>query len=731
VINVQNRVFVDIKIDGGDVPTSANFFSGLLLVENAATLFPTAEFYLGDSSGFLSREKALTEANSIVVTVGKSPKDVRTVTRQYRLFKPVSKDQANNPSIKAICIYDAPKFISESTHKSYRGLSSEVLRQIANDCRLGYSGPEEFNGKTPKDRQLWMSVSKNLASFVKDVAKHGFIDNHSAMAVALTSLGELRYRNVMDVIETPIDSIKHSFLHNVPTSSFDKDRIYYQVRQVRDRSNAGLMNNWQNYGSTLIVPSLTGVNKRLEKVDVLTTAGFLPINDQVSKTIGRAKVDYGLLDCGNTHANYSQALYQNLRQLGLFSESLSILTYDVTDVQLFDVVIYRQADAVMSLPAKNSDIYLVVGKSVYVKAGISYAERIELARMSLTIEGESTLKTSISVQNPTSSIAAVIADVVLDSSNAARNLAATSLSVLKALQSTVLNPAEVIFNSVRTAFPLLDHTIRPGIAYWRTLSSVLQGPSAGETDAAYASRLTAALASVTGHLTSIDPTVSYVATTIAQGANAYQQVNTALNSSNLNQLTKGAFIFRDGGIYQAYFDVVGAAKRMLLVGSISKTAAYAMSSTYLTALQSGHPTLASAVSDFNTAHQAMLTSVNTVTTSTVAMWNQTLRVTRGVEPPSPIPVMYDLVTPNNNSTYLLDLLDRFYESPVDDDLGRPMPDRAYLQIVSDEMQTNHDSQFLKWIPEMPLQIAQYPTEDLPSKVDQLESEINLETRRNG
>lgn len=393
---IAGRIFIDIKIDGKSIDSSPNLFRTLTLSESIASLFPAATLILNDYSGKLQRELALTDGNEILVTVGRSPDDLSTVSRQYRLYG-VKQDIASfGPEIHVHCIYDAPDFIQKNSNEHYVGTSSKVLQDIADKCKLYYCGPEKFNGRSMNDSQSWWNINRNRASFAQqNVARHGYMDKHSAMCAAVSSLGELRYRNLMDVMESPLDKIEFLFVHASPQAEEDKKRSIYLVDKANAHSDAGLMNTWQNYGSTRIVHSREGEEEFEESVDVNTSGKYLAINDQVSKTIGKARYDHSLLDCGNVNEKYERAFYQNVKQLGLFSERMSVLVSSPTTVQLLDPVLYRQSFADPKETASTSDIYIVVGKTIRVKHGMYYAERLELVRMSLTEKGESALKCAI------------------------------------------------------------------------------------------------------------------------------------------------------------------------------------------------------------------------------------------------------------------------------------------------------------------------------------------------
>jgi len=397
----------------------------------------------------------LTEGNEILVTISRDPKSIVTVSRQYRMVKPRPVMGGAGPQIDIIGIYDAPKFTSECGREAYSGSSESVLQQLAAKCKLQYDGPSSVVKRSLNDNQVWINTVKTRAAFAQHyVARHGYIDNHSAMVACLTSMGILKYRNLSDVIEKPVASIKYAFVVN--TNFKDDSKIIYNVIQAREMSNAGVANITGNYGSTKVIPNLEGEHQINSEVQVKTSGKFLPINDKVYKTIDRSKLEYGYIDCGNVHPNFEKAHYQNLKLLSLFSERQSILVRDVTEVQLLDPVLLIQSNNETFETARASDIYIVVGKTIAVCGGSDYYERLELVRMTLTELGDGTLKG----MEPTSIRESTAPDVIINSGSTnvqdmqpvAKSIDETMKPAEEEAQELVANSSSYV-NSASNALP--------------------------------------------------------------------------------------------------------------------------------------------------------------------------------------------------------------------------------------------------------------------------------------
>ena len=391
MLNIEDRIYVTLKVDGQDIGDMVGGFNSILLCEGNLMRIPSCKIALSDRTSMYSSNRALSDGNEVEALVTKSTADNQTIARKYRVFMPRATSSAEGPSTQIICILNSPKYVTESVSESYKGNSEQALRALAKKCGLMFSGPSDFNGRAMNDSQVWLNSMTTRSTAMLNIVRHSWMDANSGMAIAVTSRGEMRFRNLIDVINISVDKINYVLLHNALPSDSDRSKKTYIVRQARERSIAGASNTSINYGAAHTESQLTGEHVTVDKLDVKTKGGFLPINSAVKGIVNKAQHSYSELDCGNTHAHFQAAIYQNQRVWALFSERESVLVHDVTDLELFDPVIYRQADADVSMPVKATDVYIVIGKTVCITAAAQYAERLELARMSLTMKGNAPL----------------------------------------------------------------------------------------------------------------------------------------------------------------------------------------------------------------------------------------------------------------------------------------------------------------------------------------------------
>jgi hypothetical protein len=699
MIYITDKIFIDLKIDGNSIPEAFNLISTIALTEGNNALFPTCMLVLNDLSGYLKDELNLVDGNSLSITVGRKADDVGTVTRQYRVFGTKAPAHPAGAQLRIAAIYDAPAFTTANVTEAFKGTTGQLFEKMAKTCLLTYDGP----GIKTNDSQIWYNVCKTRAAFAQEVVRRGYINDHSCMGYVLTSLGILKYKNLMELLEK---EPKFTLFHNVPEGG--ARGTAYQIKQARDSSNAGLVNTWQNYGSTRISHSLSGTQAIDEKLEVKTAGNYLPINQQISDTVVKSRVEYTVLDCSNTHPKYERALYQNTRLASLFCEKQSVLVTECTDIQLYDTVYYRQADADLMKAAEPTDIYLVVGKSVYVKGGQSYGERLELVRMSVTNKGAAALAT----QNPSS-----LRDGVLPQSfvNPSIFTASNTASLISLVAKTFLGiniPAGVAFALVSQMgkFTNLSNL------QLSSLVGIVGGPGlANMADKALAAvklinNPTGYLASTIGSLSSQYGSIDSLL------GNAVSQLS-GLNPTQLSQITRGgllqASLFNPAGAVTSLSTALPMLKTLSQVSSVYSSLDRSLQSNsyYLNQVEPG----AQAHLDQFSEHTASLaTNYANLCTSTNNIWNKCVSVANN----KPIPE--DLYNYTEHTKYLNDLAEVSLAQPPGLKNKVTTLDQTTASIAKLLQATDNNRQLLWMYPASPIsKTYRYTDDELPSALDSL------------
>jgi len=707
MIILENTVFIDIKIDGNSIPDSYNLISIIALTEGNGTLFPACVLIFNDLSGNLTDQLNLTDGNSLTVTTGKTPEDVSTVTRQYRVFGVRQQISPAGPQIKVVGIYDAPAFTTANVREGLKGTTDQVMQKIAEICQLEYDGPSI----TTNDSQVWLNICRNRATFVKDLARHGYIDPYSAMDCIVTSLGVLKYKNLADLIDDPPT---YTLFHNVPPGGI-KGKAYI-VKQAKDSSTSGMMNSWQNYGSTKVIHSLDGAQTVEDKLEVKTSGKYLILNQQVSDTVGMSRVETSPLDCSNVHSKYERAYYQNIRLLGLFCEKVSVLITEATDIQLYDTIYYRQADADLMKAAEPSDIYLVVGKSVFVKGSQSYAERLEICRMTVTNKGAAALAT----QDPASLREAVIPTSYV---NPTIQTALTSVPLVSLItqlfaaltghtNSAYANMGQLggFTNSASLQLNSLVNLMAGG-GIENSADKALTALKLVNTPSGYLSSTTSALAS---NYSNIEQQLDAITSQIGDLPQAQQDT---INRAGLQK----ASLFNPGGAVTSLALALPMLKSLATVSSLYASVQQGLN-THSSALINLDPSAGPAIDEYNSHADNIAIQYSGLSTSTNNIWNKVIGITNGQ------PVPKDLYNYADNASVLNELSQTTLAVPQGQ-MSKVTPVTSTVNTMAGMFQTRDVNGRLLWMyPPTPVdKTYKYSASDLPSALKSMNSDSTMLT----
>lgn len=381
-LHIEDYIYLTLQVEGKDVSNSLNMIYSISIHENIMQHVPVMQFTFTDFGNELVKKLALSEATKVKITVGKT--QANAVPREFRLFGFKQVAQREGPKLVANFILDCPKFATSSVTESYEGKSSDVIQELAGKCGLTAKDPTKTN-----DKQVWLNFGSTRASFLDDMTMHSFKDESACMIQALTTEKKLIYKDAME--ELTKDNAKVVFSLN---AGKDQGKRTIQVREIRDVSTSGAMNNWFNYGWKYPEHSLKGKEKLNKTYKAKITSGKLPINSDVKGAVQHAKLEYcSRLDCRNTHDNYNTAYYNNLRGRGLLSNKIHILIEEPSKVDLLDLVEYKHK-MVDGQMGKATGKYLITAKVIFVTNGSHYYEKLELTRAVITEPGATPLASS-------------------------------------------------------------------------------------------------------------------------------------------------------------------------------------------------------------------------------------------------------------------------------------------------------------------------------------------------
>lgn len=379
VLNIENRVYLELEIEDSDLPPTPNFLSDIYLHEGFGIGLPTAELHLHDQRGTLADELSLMTGKKISIGLGKTTR--KQDKRNYRLWSMDTMQTHVGPRLRVVCILDAPLYSTTADVKAYKGPSSSVMGQIAQEAGLQYDPPEQT-----VDAQWWLRSGITLNSFSEDVAMAGYASGQSCMTRVLTSLGVLRYKELFKQLdEDPLAS----FLFNTPPSVSTNSANRILVRETQPISKGGALNQWLNYGHRRIHNDLSGIARVTDGLQAPATQGNSPISQQLFDLVDQSKFDYVGPDTGiggqapNTHEKYNVAQYQNPRYMAMWTDSVKLLVEEYTELNPLDAVDLHYTDLKANNFVDNKRYegkYLVGNRTISIKDGTKFCELVTLVR---------------------------------------------------------------------------------------------------------------------------------------------------------------------------------------------------------------------------------------------------------------------------------------------------------------------------------------------------------------
>lgn len=376
VLDVDGIAYCTLEIEGARVPPSVNFVDSIYVQDGGfGTPIPVLQLVLNDSTGTLDADLNIQDGTLVTIKLAKDREKVKT--RKFRVFTFDKNTTAAGPKLTVTCIYDAPEWTAGVYTEAFKGSSSDAISRMAASAGLSFDGP----GGTD-DSMTWLNVNKTRTSFSEDVAMRGYSAAQSCMSRLLTLDGVVRYKDLFKELQ---QSPKWTYHQNTDESTATGTPIL--ARETKNASVSGLSTHIMNYGQTQYNHSLDVAGQTtLDGIDAPVFGSSLPVNEDVRSAVaGRgSRINYTGWDPGtepkpasNIHNKYEEALYQNLRFLGLLSERIKILTDEYTDVVPFDVADYKHADAISGEFEEKKALagsWIVGGKTLWIKAGHKYSE---------------------------------------------------------------------------------------------------------------------------------------------------------------------------------------------------------------------------------------------------------------------------------------------------------------------------------------------------------------------
>lgn len=369
-----DRVALNVSINGIEIPPDQITLQGLNIVSNWQQYLPAGELVFNDPTGVFASKFNIEDGAPVSISVGMSLQSSKTYN--FRVLKPGVDTVATGTKIRLILYWDNPTYWAQTTSLSIKGPSSAAVNAIGNACGFSSIQVDPTN-----DIQVWIPGSSRYCKFAAETATAGWVNDKSLLLLGVTLGDAIRYKNVGANDYSTAVPIKLGQLTNtsgyIPACSWQQRSIggfknfqgaYHEVRQHQ----------------SILAPN--GVMETLSMVHHQRMTQYLNMNKDVKQLLNAGrKIDYSIIDCGNVHAKYNQAIYQNGRMQQLLSNMVDIVTLVQTDLDLFDPltlsVLRPTTDA--NLPTETTDVdgnYFIIGKTIHVGPEAIYCEKFNTVR---------------------------------------------------------------------------------------------------------------------------------------------------------------------------------------------------------------------------------------------------------------------------------------------------------------------------------------------------------------
>lgn len=351
---VKGRIFIQIIINGEEIPLDNNTCDFLHIVESARLYLPMLTFKILDATKFLTQKNLLVDGAKITVTL--DVMDERDVY-YFRLFS--SREQvAGGLTYYLIRGYlDAYRYWTESMVSPLKGSASDVLKKLAGAGGLTYEGP------TTSDTQLWIPANRRNCSFAVDVARHAYVSDTSCFQIAVTNAKKMIGCNIAELPSMPV------------VEKFTNKEHSAEMKIVTDfgiLNRGGFFNADTGYKEYRFVQSVMNTQdpKSIKDVTVNKNSLKLMVSQEI-KGVKQNKVGFSPIDVGNVHENYERAEYQNNRLSNLFNFGLEIITPLRPKVNLFEAIHCEISKPDVDSVEQYNGKFLLTSKVVYVAGAVA------------------------------------------------------------------------------------------------------------------------------------------------------------------------------------------------------------------------------------------------------------------------------------------------------------------------------------------------------------------------
>lgn len=302
---------VDLKLD----PSDLGHFN---IINNILEHLPSASFMFKDKTGKFI-DQLIKDGSKLEISIG-LPDDLYSALQ----FVSSGIPDVDGADISVRGFLDKMPFMRSVIDKHHEGNSSDVISALAKAVGL------EADVDTTDDSMIWLPNRTTIAQYARHVTDRAFSTAGSALIMAVTDSGKLRYKDLDTLISKGPGK----------TLASDSSKGDFQILDWTVASKAHVTNNNQGYGSTTIGMNEDGSIFEGNKVAMKLFSAATSISESLSGAIGDLGGRINVLAplAGNTHKNWYKALHENERVKQSYAFDLNVVVDRPSRLELLDVV---------------------------------------------------------------------------------------------------------------------------------------------------------------------------------------------------------------------------------------------------------------------------------------------------------------------------------------------------------------------------------------------------------
>lgn len=368
MFTVDGQLSLEIAIGGEYVPLDHGNLHYVRVIERADMLVPIFEISMVDVRAQFNKSIPITDATPVAIALGKR-EDVKNIPAMPFVTSTMPKHgpAADGHHVILTGVYDCLGYLYGVAERPYEGSSNDALKALAGNVSL------DFSGTPTNDAQNWIpNRGEKNSHFAHSISGHGWVNNSSAMALAVNAQRVMLYKNLVDQIKAPAVAR----FYNTQADRGFKGPDFPLPSEYKVMAPSGVLNAGIGYTSSASEMTLAGKLDEVTKVKAERMEPNLNVSSDANAVVGKVAERYHGLNAGNTHVSYQAAAQQNKRLKALFNTFVDITVPWYTTIDLFDPVELSLANrATLGLNEIYSGKYILTGR-VRVIQGTEYAERL-------------------------------------------------------------------------------------------------------------------------------------------------------------------------------------------------------------------------------------------------------------------------------------------------------------------------------------------------------------------